>query len=105
MSPLSGVKRKSDFGAVSRKDKDLAGINTIWISDLVPVRFVDDCVSHARAVGDTADAPEAVTTVVAILGATAADGEPPSDGGSRVFNFAFSSLPAEKTHSNVLPVK
>ena len=32
-----------------RKDKDLAGINTIWISDLVPVRFVNDCVSHARA--------------------------------------------------------
>src|ERR1700704_4095515 len=45
-----------------RKDKDLAGINTIWISDLVPVRFVNDCVSHARAVGDTADAPEAVAT-------------------------------------------
>jgi hypothetical protein len=44
------------------KDKDLAGINTIWISDLVPVRFVNDCVSHARAVGDTADAPEAVAT-------------------------------------------
>ena len=43
-----------------RKDKDLAGINTIWISDLVPVRFVNDCVPHARAVGDTADAPEAV---------------------------------------------
>nr|WP_154072727.1 hypothetical protein [Bradyrhizobium erythrophlei] len=32
-----------------RKDKDLAGINTIWISDLVPVCFVNDCVSHARA--------------------------------------------------------
>jgi hypothetical protein len=32
-----------------RKDKDLAGMNTIWISDLVPVRFVNDCVSHARA--------------------------------------------------------
>jgi hypothetical protein len=43
-----------------RKDKDLAGINTIWISDLVPVRVVNDCVSDARAVGDTADAPEAV---------------------------------------------
>jgi hypothetical protein len=43
-----------------RKDKDLAGINTIWISDLVPVGFVNDCVSHARAVGDTADVPEAV---------------------------------------------
>ncbi len=26
------------------------------------VRFVDDGVSHARAVGDTADAPEAVAT-------------------------------------------
>ena len=45
-----------------RKDKDLAGINKIWISDLVMVRFVNDCVSHARAVGDTADAPEAVPT-------------------------------------------
>src|ERR1700704_3037687 len=45
-----------------RKDKDLAGINTIWISDLVPVRFVNDCVSHARAISDTADAPEAVAT-------------------------------------------
>jgi hypothetical protein len=45
-----------------RKDKYLAGINTIWISDLVTVRFVNDCVSHARAVGDTADAPEAVAT-------------------------------------------
>ena len=43
-----------------RKDKDLAGVNKIWISDLVPVRFVNDCVSHARAVGDTADVPEAV---------------------------------------------
>src|SRR5260370_39011335 len=43
-----------------RKDKDLAVINTIWISDLVPVRFVNDGVSHARAVRDTADAPEAV---------------------------------------------
>src|SRR5260370_28175525 len=43
-----------------RKDKDLAGINTIWISDLVLVRFVNDCVTHAFAVGDTADAPEAV---------------------------------------------
>ena len=45
-----------------RKDKDLAGVNKIWISDLVPVRFVNDCVSHARAVGDTADAPQAVAT-------------------------------------------
>src|SRR6266851_9298931 len=45
-----------------RKDKDLAGINAIWISDLVLVRFVNDCVSHARAVGDTADVPKAVAT-------------------------------------------
>jgi hypothetical protein len=43
--------------------------------------------------------------VAAILGATAADGEPPSDGGNRVFNFAFSSLPAEETHSNVFACK
>ena len=45
-----------------RKDKDLAGINTIWIPNLVLVRSVNDGVSHARAVGDTADAPEAVAT-------------------------------------------
>ena len=44
------------------KDKDLAGIYTIWISDPVSVRFVDDRVSRARAVGDTADAPQAVAT-------------------------------------------
>jgi hypothetical protein len=30
-----------------RKDKDLAGVNKIWISDLVPVRFVNDYASHA----------------------------------------------------------
>jgi hypothetical protein len=39
-----------------KKDKDLAGINTIWISDLVPVRFVNDGVSHTRAVRDAVDA-------------------------------------------------
>src|SRR5258708_25967662 len=43
-----------------RKDKGLAGINTIWISDLFPVRFVNDSVSRARSVGDTPDGPEAV---------------------------------------------
>ena len=47
---------------VHRKHKDLAGINAIWISNLVLVRFVNDCVSYARAVGVTADAPEAVAT-------------------------------------------
>jgi hypothetical protein len=61
---LSASKKGAQPSFVSarflRKDKDLAGINTIWISDLVPVRFVNDGVSHARAVGDTADAPEAV---------------------------------------------
>jgi hypothetical protein len=45
-----------------RKDKDLAGINTIWILDLVPVCLVNDGVSHTRAVGDAADVPEAVAT-------------------------------------------
>jgi len=45
-----------------RKDKNLAGINTIWISNLVLVCFVNNRVSRARAVGDTADAPEAVAT-------------------------------------------
>jgi hypothetical protein len=44
------------------KDKDLAGIYTIWISDPVSVRFVNDRVSRAHAVGDTADAPQAVAT-------------------------------------------
>src|ERR1700731_785325 len=43
-----------------RKDKDLPGINAIGISDLVPVRLVNDGVSQARAVVDAADAPEAV---------------------------------------------
>jgi hypothetical protein len=43
-----------------RKDKDLAGINAIGISDLVPVRLVNDGVSQARAVVDAADTPEAV---------------------------------------------
>jgi hypothetical protein len=45
-----------------RKDKDLAGINAIWISDLVPARFVDDRVPQTRTVGDTAHAQEAVAT-------------------------------------------
>ena len=42
------------------KDKDLAGIYTIWISDPVSVCFVNDRVSRTHAVGDTADAPQAV---------------------------------------------
>ena len=50
------------FSALHRKDKELAGINTIWISDLVPVRFVNDSVSHARSVGNAANTPEAVAT-------------------------------------------
>src|SRR3979411_2701071 len=41
------------------KDKDLAGIYTIWISDPVSVCFVNDRVSRTHAVGDTADAPQA----------------------------------------------
>jgi len=45
-----------------RKEKDLAGINTIWIMDPVSVRFVNERVSRAPAVGDTADAPQAVAT-------------------------------------------
>ena len=49
-------------GRFQGKDKDLAGIYTIWISDPVSVRFVNDRVSRAHAVGDTADAPEAVAT-------------------------------------------
>jgi hypothetical protein len=32
-----------------RKDKDLAGIDTIWISNLVPVCFVNEGVSRAGA--------------------------------------------------------
>src|ERR1700681_2795995 len=42
------------------KDKDLAGIYTIWISDPVSVCFVNDRVSRTHAVGDPADAPQAV---------------------------------------------
>ena len=61
--PRAGAGIAATFLArFHRKDKDLAGINTIWISDLVPVRSVNDCVSCARAIGDTADAPEAVAT-------------------------------------------
>jgi hypothetical protein len=45
-----------------RKDKYLAGLNTIWISDLVSVRFVNDRVSRTRAVAETTHAPRAVAT-------------------------------------------
>jgi hypothetical protein len=45
-----------------RKDKELAGINTIWDFGLGPGLLVNDSVSYARAVGNAADAPEAVTT-------------------------------------------
>jgi hypothetical protein len=44
-----------------RKDNDLARIIAVWISDLVLVCFVNDRVSHARAVCDAADAPESVS--------------------------------------------
>jgi hypothetical protein len=55
----TGVPRLARFQG---KDKDLAGIYTIWIPDPVSVRFVNDGVSRAHAVGDTADAPQAVAT-------------------------------------------
>src|SRR6266566_5384487 len=43
-----------------RKDKDLARMNQVGIADLLPVRLVNDGVARARAVGEAADAPEAV---------------------------------------------
>src|SRR6266403_3642116 len=43
-----------------RKDKDLAWINQVGIADLLPVRLVNDGVARAVAVGEAADAPEAV---------------------------------------------
>src|SRR5260370_34345716 len=43
-----------------RKDKDLAWINQVGIADLLPVRLVNYGVARARAVGEAADAPEAV---------------------------------------------
>src|SRR5258708_2953087 len=64
------------------KDKDLAGIYTIWISDPVSVRFVNDRVSRAHAIGDTADAPQAVATRYdrgRNLGLDHGDDEPPSN--------------------------
>src|SRR6266404_5931110 len=43
-----------------RKDKDLAWINQVGIADLLPVRLVNYGVARAVAVGEAADAPEAV---------------------------------------------
>jgi hypothetical protein len=40
-----------------RKYKDLAGVNTIRISDSRSVRSVKDGISRANAVDETADAP------------------------------------------------
>src|SRR5882757_5603467 len=40
--------------------EDLAGIDPIWISDQVALRFVEDGVADAFTVGEMADAPEAV---------------------------------------------
>ena len=59
-SLVQGLELPEPSARFHSKNKDLAGIDTIWISNMVPVRFVNDCVSHARAVGDTADVPEAV---------------------------------------------
>ena len=42
------------------KDEDLAGMNEIWIADLVPVGPEEDRVLFAGAIGDAADAPQAV---------------------------------------------
>src|SRR5258708_32602080 len=42
------------------KDEHLAGINTVWIADLVMVRVVDDRISRAIPIGGAADAPQAV---------------------------------------------
>ena len=39
------------------KDKDLAGIDTIRISDSVPVRPINERIPSALAIGQTADAP------------------------------------------------
>jgi hypothetical protein len=44
------------------KDKDLAGMNEIWIPDPVSVCPVHDRVSCAVAIGYAADAPQAVAT-------------------------------------------
>ena len=44
-----------------RKDKDLAGIDQVWIADLRPVCLVNYGVAGARTVREVAEAPEAVT--------------------------------------------
>jgi hypothetical protein len=41
-------------------DEDLAGVNKVGIPDLVPVCPVHDRVARAVAIGDAADAPQAV---------------------------------------------
>ena len=46
--------------ALQGKDKDLAGMNKIWIPDPVSVCPVYDRVSCAVAISDAADAPQAV---------------------------------------------
>jgi hypothetical protein len=46
--------------ALHGKDKDLAGLNKIWIPDPVSVCPIHDRVSCAVAIGDAADAPQAV---------------------------------------------
>ncbi len=46
--------------SLRRKDEDLPGINQIGITDLLPVRLVDDRVARARAIREVADAPEAI---------------------------------------------
>src|ERR1019366_4660704 len=42
------------------KDKDLAGVNQIWIANLFPVRLVNEGVARAHSIGVAAEAPEAV---------------------------------------------
>src|SRR5580700_5583629 len=56
LTARSRLPSRRHFG----KDKDLARVNAVWISDLCVVRSEYQCVALARAVGRTADPPQTV---------------------------------------------
>src|ERR1700680_2741662 len=63
MISKNSVQSKMLSGRLYWKDEDLAGVDTIWIADEFSVRPVNDRIARPIAIGDTADAPEAITTV------------------------------------------
>jgi hypothetical protein len=63
MISKNSVQSKVLSGRLYWKDEDLAGVDTIWIADEFSVRPVNDRIARPIAIGDTADAPEAITMV------------------------------------------